>query len=139
MLTKQYLIAETNNFFELFWKPVNGQPPQWSEPWYFDGSIPNKDKRGCYVLFREKEIIYIGVGLGKSFGQYQGSGLGDRLKRYWKVDKNKSGKKYKPTEDWNELTSIMTIGFNEENYPLAAALEIYLINKLNPSRNLQHK
>ncbi len=134
------LIHETKEFFRRYWNSINGQPPEWSDHWDFNSSIPNNEKRGCYALFKDKELIYIGVGIGKSFGNYHGSGLGDRLKRYWQVNKDSNAdKKYKPTKDWTELTSIMTIGFEEEHYPLAAALEIHLINKLNPPRNSQHK
>lgn len=139
MITKENLQKETESFFNHYWNKINGTKPVWSEPWEFDGTIPNNDKRGCYALFNNDEVIYIGVGLGKSFGTYHGSGLGDRLKRYWKVNKANTGKQYEPTDDWLEVTSIITIGFIEQHYPLAAALEIYLISKLIPARNLQHK
>lgn len=134
------VIHETKEFFIRYWNPINGESPEWSVHWVFNSTIPSNNKRGCYALFNDKELVYIGVGIGKSFGNYQGSGLGDRLKQYWQVNKDSNAdKKYKPTKDWAELTSIMTIGFEEEHYPLAAALEIYLINKLNPPRNFQHK
>jgi hypothetical protein len=140
MPTAKHLLRETKEFFHRYWNLSNEQPPSWSKHWDFNSSIPNNDKRGCYALFKNEELIYIGVGIGKSFGKYHGSGLGDRLKRYWKVNKeDESELKYKPTEDWLELTSIMTIGFSEEHYSLAAALEIFLINKLNPEKNSQHK
>lgn len=140
MLTIDNLVHETNEFFKRYWNPINGQQPEWSEPWDFNGSIPNNEKRGCYALFRDNEIIYIGVGIGKGAGIYEECGLGDRLKKYWKVNKDPYAKtKYKPSNNWTELTSIMTIGFEKQHYPLAAALEIYLINKLCPKRNSQHK
>lgn len=96
--------------------------------------------RGCYALFRNQEVIYIGVGISKGTGMYENCGLGFRLKKYWKVNKDPEARtKYQPTNDWIELSSIMTIGFDKEHYSLAAALEIYLIDKLQPERNTQHK
>ena len=134
MLTADNLIKETREFFTYYWNLPNEQTPFWSEHWDFNSSIPNYWKKGCYALFKGQELIYIGVGIGN------GSGLGDRLQRYWKLNKDHNPElKYKPEDDWMELTSLMTIGFEEKDYPLAAALEIYLIKKLNPLRNSQHK
>lgn len=139
MVTEKQLRQVTKDFFRLFRNGVNGHQPEWSELWNFKGTIPNHDKRGCYALFVNEEIIYIGSGLGKSFGKYHGSGLGDRLKRYWKLNKNGAiNREYKPSVDWNELTGIMTIGFDDETFPIAASLEIYLIQKLKPQRNSTH-
>ena len=142
MATEQDLKQVTKDFFDQYWNQQNGDPPEWGEHWYFDGTIPNHDKRGCYALYAGENIIYIGSGLGKSFGIYEGSGLGDRLKAYWQLNKDKQGpKKYKPTDKWEELnlTSIQTIGFDEKHYWLAAALEIFLIERLRPKRNVVHK
>lgn len=140
MKTEKQLRKTTKEFFENYWSHNNGAPPEWSNHWYFNDSIPNNEKRGCYALFKESEIIYIGVGIGKGTGIYQGCGLGFRLKKYWEVNKDKTvNKKYRPTENWKELTSIITIGFEENHYSSAAALEVYLINKINPSKNFQHK
>ena len=133
------LKAATSDFFKLFWSINNIEPPAWSSHWLFDGTIPNHDKRGCYALFEDEKIIYIGFAIGKSNQKYQGHGLGDRLKNYWKVDKEKKMKQYKPRDNWKEVTSIMTIGFDKDYYFIAAALEIYLIHKFNPSRNKNHK
>ena len=134
MPTINNLAHETKEFFKRYWNSVNGQPPDWSEGWDFDSTIPNNEKRGCYALIKGKEVIYIGVGIGS------GDGLGHRLNRCWKVNKNgKKDKKYMPSKDWMELTTLMTIGFSEEHYSLAAALEIFLINKLNPKINSLHK
>ena len=141
MITLDDLIRETNAFFSLYWNSKHGNPPEWStKPWEFDGTIEGNTKRGCYALFSDAEVIYIGVGLGKSQDRYHGSGLGDRLKNYWQVDNSNSGKMYKPRNKWeNILTGIRTIGFPEECFELAAALEVYLIKKLNPPENTQHK
>lgn len=142
--TEEDLKSATSDFFKMFWSVINIEPPAWSSHWLFDGTIPNHDKRGCYALFEDKEIIYIGVAIGESHPKYQGHGLGNRLNHYWEVDKGnvdkeKRTRKYKATDDWKEVTSIMTIGFDEHHYSIAAALEVYLIDKLSPSRNKNHK
>lgn len=140
MITEYELKQQTKEFFNRYWCADNGAIPDWSNHWDFNSSIPNNEKRGCYALFRDKEIIYIGAGISKGTGIYQDCGLGFRLKKYWKLNKdNDALTKYKPTSDWIELTSLMTIGFENEHFPLAAALEVYLINKLRPQRNTQHK
>jgi len=139
MITREILQKVTESFFNLYWNKSFGQYPQWSSHWDFNGTIPNNTMRGCYALFNKEEVIYIGVGVGKSFGSYHGSGLGDRLKRYWKVNKIDSGNQYVATDDWSNVTCIITIGFEEKHYPLAAALEIFLIRELNPPQNSQHK
>ena len=140
MATEQDLKQATKEFFDRYWNPQNGDPPEWGEYWYFDGTIPNHDKRGCYALYAGDEIIYIGVGKGKSSGIYIGSGLGARLNSYWEINKDEfSGNQYKPTADWNKVTSIQTIGFEEEYYHLAAALEVFLIERMRPERNVVHK
>jgi len=126
------LIQKTKQFFKQYWHPDNGKQPSWSIHWNFNNSIPNHDKRGCYALFNGSEIIYIGVGIG--------SGLGFRLQEYWKLNKERNHEtKYTYTSDWENLTSIKTIGFEEDHFHLAAALEIFLINALSPERNSQHK
>ncbi len=139
MIPENDLIRTTDSFFECYWNPSNGKPPIWSEHWNFEGEIPNQTTRGCYALFKNNEIIYIGAGIGKSADNYHGAGLGDRLKRYWKVNKSGTGSQYAAREGWGEVTSIITIGFEEKHYPLAAALEVYLIRALDPEMNILHK
>jgi len=126
----------TSLFFQKHWNISSEPLPEWSEEWSFNGTIPNHDKQGCYALYSNSEIIYIGVGIGNGDGNHEGCGLGNRLKRYWKVNKNINPKsKYIQTERWEEVTSIKTIGFPPEYFYLAAALEIFLIDKLKPIRN----
>jgi len=130
----------TSKFFDIFWNPVNGQPPEWSEQWDFNRTIPYHDKGGCYALIEKEEVIYIGVGISKGFEPYKDHGLGFRLQKYWKLNKNNdSPNKYCQSKGWENVSGIMTIGFNEEHSPLAAALEIYLIRELQPVKNVQHK
>jgi hypothetical protein len=142
MATESELRKHTEAFFELYWNPQNGKYPLWLTHWDFNSEIPNHDRRGCYALFREGDIVYVGIGIGNSFGIYIGHGLGDRLKRYWEVNKEKDAlKRYKPKGEWIDkgITSILTIGFPNEHYYVAAALEIYLIEKLQPVYNFNYK
>lgn len=140
MATDYELREQTREFFKHYWHPDNGKAPEWSAHWDFNSPIPNNEKRGCYALFQDKEVIYIGLGIGKGAGMYEECGLGYRLKRYWKVNKNNDAKtKYQPSSHWTEVTSIVTIGFEKQHYQIAAALEIYLINILNPKRNSHHR
>ncbi|MCB0750298.1 MAG: hypothetical protein KDC52_02365 [Ignavibacteriae bacterium] len=148
MSTEKDLLEATKQFFELYWD-INkfGNPPEWNEPWLYKGSIPDHDKKGCYALLSSKgNIEYIGVAIGKNFSKYKtmgayfGGGLGARLKAYWKVDKSANQKGvYQPSTKWESLKSIRTIGFDEDYYHLAAALEVFLIDKLKPTRNFKHK
>jgi len=129
----------TDEFFQKYWSiEKNGQHPyKWeNNAWEFTGSIPNNDKKGCYALVKGDEVRYIGVGIGNSSERYVGSELGDRLKRYWQVNKdNDSHNEYKARSVWEgeEFTGIITIAFDEEHFPIAAALEVYLIRELGPT------
>ncbi len=131
----------TSKFFNIFWNPLNGQPPKWSKkPWVFNSTIPNHEKGGCYALIENEDVVYIGVGISKGTEKYKDHGLGFRLKKYWKLNKNSdSPNKYCQSKGWQNITGIMTIGFEQEYSPLAAALEIYLIRKLKPKKNFLHK
>jgi hypothetical protein len=137
MLLKSTLIETTALFFTHYWNEnLNGHHPEWSkEHWYFKGTIPGNDKSGCYALFKGEELIYIGVGIAKGGGVYENCGLGDRLKRYYK--RVVQGE-YVHALDW-EVDNIATIAFDPKHYYLAAALEIYLIDKLKPAKNKAHK
>jgi len=42
---------------------------------------------------------------------------------------------FKPRPEWEEITEIWTLGFPKDTGYLSAALEIYLIERLRPSRN----
>lgn len=93
------LTETTNLFFQQHWNISSQSPPQWSKEWLFNETIPNHDKQGCYALLKGTEIVYIGVGIGNGDGNYVGCGLGNRLKRYWKSNKNSEIKRsYTQTE-----------------------------------------
>lgn len=141
MVTIDNLKLETIAFFGDYWCPKSKkEPPKWSKQWNFNDSIPNHEKGGCYALIENDEVIYIGVGISKGTENYKDHGLGFRLKKYWKLNKNSdSPNKYCQSKGWQNVTGIMTIGFDPEYSPLAAALEIYLIRKLKPKKNFLHK
>ncbi len=131
----------TRSFFDMYWKHDFGKPPAWIDlEWAFNGSIPNHDKQGCYAILQEGEIVYIVSGIGKGGGSYLNHGLGYRLKRYFKVNKERltGVSQYVPTDPFKGITGILTIGF-DNHYWLAAALEIYLINQLHPVLNRNHR
>lgn len=137
MITEIDLKAETEEFFLKYWKDSNGDKPIWKF-WDFNSEIFNQ---GCYAIFNESELIYIGVAIGNNSGKYIGKGLAARLKRYYQLNNDSEpSKRYKPKKLGEvPITGIMTFGFTPEHYWLAAALEIFLINKLNPPQNAQHK
>jgi hypothetical protein len=142
MITIEDLKLRTSEFFQKHWGNED-DPPRWSERWLFKDTIPNQEKKGCYAMLSGEEIIYIGVGAGRGSGQYDQAGLGSRLHRYWRVkESNRSNPdgstNYRPSTEWKEVTSIVTIGFAEFTY-LAYSLEAFLIWSLNPPRNVKGK
>lgn len=136
------LYTTTQSFFNLHWPNQLGPYPEWSDPWYYKGEIPKQDSRGCYAWFNENdELLYIGIGLGKNGdeGPYSGNGLGARLNRVWR--KVREGV-YEPRENYQDVHHIRTLNFKTESedfFWLGAALEVYLIKKLQPSRNITYK
>lgn len=131
--------AITEDFLNRHWKKSNHKPV-WSDEWIFDGKLPNHDKQGCYALFSKGEVVYIGIGIGRGTESYENNGIGYRTKRYWQLNKENSvSRRYSPRAEWSNVDSIRTIGFEPQDAYLAAALEIFLIQRLNPLRNSQHR
>jgi hypothetical protein len=116
--------------------------PEWSPVWEFKDTIPEYDKRGCYALLNNSNVEYIGVAIGISNEKTKDSGIGYRLKNYWKVKERGSSndlKLYKPSPHINwTFSGIITLGFEDQEY-LAAALEVFLIQSLNPPKNIKLK
>ena len=135
----------TRQFFNLHWcldeSKIADPPPEWNDPWLFQGTIPKQDKPGCYALLDGENIKYIGVGAGQAPGDYQHAGLGKRLHEYWRRDNNYldlplNERKYKPSEKYAEwLTGIITMGLDKNYGYLARALEAFLIARLDPQKN----
>jgi hypothetical protein len=140
--TEDRLKKKTKKFLKLYWpKKQNEIAPEWGPQWFFNGTIPSHDKQGCYALLINDKIVYIGSAISKGTEPYQNHGLGYRLKNYFKVNKNlvQNKNQYTQTEDWQDVTGIVTIGFPEGHFWLAAALEIYLIKEMKGLRNKNFK
>lgn len=133
MVSKNDLELKTKEFFDKFWCN-NNNPPSWSEPWNFKGELPNNSDKGCYAHLLKNEVTYVGLGIGKS---YSGSGLGSRISNYWRYKGTNDGvREYEPTVEG--VDSIITLPFGKENFYLAAALEVYLIQNLELKKNKVH-
>ncbi|GAA4803261.1 hypothetical protein [Litoribaculum gwangyangense] len=132
MISVEKLKETTNDFFKEF---CNIDGPTWSEKWKFEGELPHNTKKGCYAHLKGNEVVYVGLAIGNSF---DGSGIGARVSKYWKKSENYSVNKqvYLPTV--KDVDSIITLPFEPDNFYLAAALEVYLIQKLKPIKNKIH-
>ncbi len=138
----------TEEFFRRHWYKENEGPtiPQWSEYWKFDGELYNNTSHGCYAFLKGDEVCYIGMAMNKGLAGYATHSLGSRISNYWRVDKEISKslgtRKYKPTENLQkgEITSIITLPFpvGHQEY-LILALEVYLINRMQPVMNVRYK
>jgi excinuclease UvrABC nuclease subunit len=126
----------TTEFFSRHWNTseIKSPPPVWSERYIFIGSLPSYDKQGVYAFITaEGEVTYIGVGTAKGGGRYKGHGLGARFQAYTRVINDA----HSPTDDrLKEAGGIITIGFEPEYAYIANALELFLINRLNPKYNI---
>ncbi|MCX7183702.1 MAG: hypothetical protein NTW90_00415 [Nitrosospira sp.] len=135
-MSKEKLVKETEIFFMRHWQEQSiGTSPEWSEAWEFVGSIQHGENVGCYALFSNEKLLYIGVAE---------SGLGSRTNHYTRVSPTQTPgeiRKYEPAPDWKskQLTHMCTIGFPDEYWYLPAALEKYLIRRLNPPENVNGK
>lgn len=140
MTTFKEIQEETILFFDKHWPIKNRKEyPTWNSDWNWQGSIPNYDKGGLYALFNnESQLVYVGLGISRGDGRYKESGISRRLLAHViTTNKEKGRGHYIPKNNWPEVKFISTIGFNSEFTYLAAALEIYLIEKFKPSRNSQ--
>jgi hypothetical protein len=137
MVSVEKLKETTDEFFEKFCNNdlLNSRPTWSNNKWLFKGELPNNDKKGCYAHLINDEVIYIGLAIGNS---YEGSGIGSRVSKYWKksIDYSNTNQIYTPTI--KDVTAIITLAFSEDNFYLAPALEVYLIQKLNPPKNRIH-
>ena len=135
MISINRLKEASNAFFKDFCKiELVNNPPEWSEKWEFKGELTNNSNKGCYAHLNGNEVVYIGLAISDS---NNGSGIGSRVSNYWKYDKMIDGvRNYTPLVE--NVDSIITLPFENDDYYLAAALEIYLIQKLHPPKNKVH-
>ncbi len=135
MISIEELEETTNEFFDKFCKKgLFNLRPNWSPKWRFRGELPNNSKKGCYAHLNGNEVVYIGMAIGDS---NEGSGLGSRISSYWKYASSENGVRiYNPTV--KGIDSIITLPFTPNDFYLAAALEVYLIQELEPPKNKTH-
>ncbi len=126
----------TKDFFHRHWQNSFGQTPEWSAHWSItsQGPIPNGDKQGCYCLYENSDLVYVGLGVSRGSGLYKEHGIGKRLYSHVvAVDHSRSAENgkgfYKPREKWSAVTHIRTIGFPSGYGYLAPALELFLLNQ----------
>jgi hypothetical protein len=127
----------TASFFHSHWSTENlGPAPEWTlwETFLF-GSVPNHKESGCYAIFFNTGLAYVGLGASRGDQRYPQHGVSRRLMAHViRSDRQRGVHWSKLTETWAEATAIYTIGFSRADY-LAASLETYLIRELSPPRN----
>lgn len=80
----------------------------------------------------------MGVGAGKNPGRYEGAGLGARLDRCWRHEGGNTDdgdRIYVQGSGYEDVEGIVTIPLDPHPY-LACGLEAYLIEELNPPKNI---
>jgi hypothetical protein len=132
------LTATTAEFFDKHWNSASlGTPPVW-ERWktFLVGPVPNYQYGGCYALFSESELIYVGLGASRGGGRYPQHGISRRLMANVLRSDSANGpyNSRLREEKYPETTAIWTLGLPSYEY-LAAALESFLIRSLSPRRN----
>ena len=124
------LTDHTNKFFSLHWQSQSlGEPPVWKtwQPFLF-GSVPNYDLGGCYSLFGNDKLVYVGLGVSRGGGLYPESGISRRLMNHVCCSDVVRGPSWSRLRDkWTHVTEVRTIGFSSKTVYLAPALENYLI------------
>ncbi len=132
------LTARTEQFFFEHWvQERHGDPPQW-KAWdpFLQGSVPNHEFAGCYALFKNSELVYVGLGASRGGGIYKEHGISRRLMEHVICkDWSRTGDWAKLQDKWasSGIDAIYTIGFTPALSYLSAALETYLIRKLVPT------
>ncbi|MCW5581097.1 MAG: hypothetical protein KIS72_07145 [Luteimonas sp.] len=136
-MSLEVLEEKTAEFFERHWaRSILGLPPKW-KGWdtFLQGSVPNFRCGGCYAIFFESELAYIGLGASRGGGIYPSHGISRRLMAHVLRSDPEQGVGYsKLLDEWADATNIYTIGMPNTEY-LAAALETYLIREISPPRN----
>jgi len=135
------LVNSTELFFGHHWpqQAVDFDvPPGWT-PWspFLYGPLPNYQCGGCYALFVEDDLVYVGLGVAKGGGASEHHGISRRLAGHvLRRDAQRGRGWYKTVDRWSAATALYTIGFTHQTEYLAPALERFLIWKLDPPKNL---
>jgi hypothetical protein len=131
-VTLDEVISTTSVYFARHWNAsaIGKNPPEWQGWHEFKGSAPNYHLGGCYTLFEGGELQYIGLGASRGSGLYLGHGISRRLKAHvLQNDWEKGPEWLKPRPRWPSITSIYTIGFDDDNVHVAPSLETFLIRQ----------
>lgn len=134
--TKEFLLLHWNNE-----QLSNVDLPSTWASYNFKGPVPFGECQGCYVLVKNENVIYIGLGASRGGGIYKEHGIGARLNSHvlsWdrSVPAEVQDRIYKPQEKWSGVSEIFTYGFPSDYGYLACSLEAYLISKLEPESNV---
>lgn len=133
----QKLARATEEFFARHWaKEILGQHPTWQR-WesFLSGSVPNYQHPGCYAIFFDGGLRYVGLGASRGGGIYKEHGISRRLMAHViQGDRSRGPTWSKLRERFTDATDIYTLGLPGTGY-LAAALETYLIRSLAPPMN----
>lgn len=136
----------TAEFFDLYWDERRlGQPrPTWSS-WRLSGVPSEASKAGCYAIYKGNQLLYVGVAVteGKhSAATGKKYGLLNRLERHVIRKAGRGATSYVPAPNkpqWHDVTEIRLLGFPDDHRYMAAALELYLIQRLDTTVNAQSK
>lgn len=142
MKTFADLESATNDFFRLHWPAAEsfGSPPTWvSWDQFLRGSVPNYTRGGCYALFENERLAYIGKGVGIGNKSTPQHGISRRLSSHVICVAGYTEKKgqhlSKLRGGWENVTAISTVGFLASTEYIAHSLENFLIRQLQPPRN----
>jgi hypothetical protein len=136
----------TADFFDLYWdeRRVGHPRPTWSA-WRLAGVPGEAAKAGCYAIFSGRDLLYVGVAVteGKhSATKGKKYGLLNRLERHVIRKAGRGLTSYVPAPNkpqWKEITEIKLLGFPDDHRHMAAALELYLIKRLDTMVNAQSR
>lgn len=144
---KTELDRATDQFFSFHWNESNigSSPPAW-RTWDRRGSPDEAQMGGCYAIYEDSKLLYIGLAVteGKNAARGRTYGLLNRLRRHVLKGSLDERGQYPPQtrlgkEHWANLDCIRLIGFPAGQRYLAAALEIYLIDRMGPKINAQSR
>ena len=137
MCNKKTLEKYTTTFFDMHWR-FDIEKPNWDFSWNWCGAVPNYLLGGVYALFRDDELLYIGLGNSRGRGIYEDRGISRRLMAHVFRNAHKDmSVSYVPRKRWSDkgVNLVATLGFPKDTNYLSPALEDYLIGFLNPPEN----